>query len=91
MIIGRALIRSHDIDIHGSDITIHWEDANIPWQEIDSTTNNVFVLSQYNASFRSETKIMKRILNDSYPKADLKTIAKAPLLLIFKKETSYTQ
>ena len=63
MIIGRDLIRSLGIDIHGTDITIHWDNAAIPWSNIDSTTNNVFVLSQHNAPFNSETKRMKCILN----------------------------
>ena len=62
MIIGCDLIRSLGIDIHGTDMTIHWEDAAIPWRDIDSTTNNVFALYQYNAPFNSETKIMKRIV-----------------------------
>ena len=35
MIIGRDLIRSLGIDIHGVDMTIHWEDAAIPWRNID--------------------------------------------------------
>ena len=63
MIIGRDLIRSLGIDIHGADMTIHWNDAAIPWRDIDSTTNNVFALLQYNAPFNYETKIMKRILD----------------------------
>ena len=44
MIIGRDLIRSLCIDIHGADMTIHWDDAAIPWSDIDSTTNDVFAL-----------------------------------------------
>ena len=55
MIIGRDLIRSLGIDIHGADMTIHWDDASIPWLDIDSTTNNLFALSQKNAPFNSET------------------------------------
>ena len=74
MIIVRDLIRSLGIDIHGSDMTIHWDDAAIPWRDIDSITNGVFALSQYNAPFNSETKRMKRILNAKYSKADIKTI-----------------
>ena len=77
MIIGRDLIIFLDIDIHGTDITIHWEDAAIPWRDIDSTTNNVFALSQHNVSFKYETKRMKRILDDKYSKADIKTIAES--------------
>ena len=77
MIIGRDLIRSLGIDIHGADMTIHWDNAAIPWRDIDSTTNNVFALSQYNAPFNSETKRMKRILDAKYTKADLKTIAES--------------
>ena len=34
MIIGRDLISSLGIDIHGADITIHWDDAAIPWRVI---------------------------------------------------------
>ena len=56
-------------------MTIHWDDATIPWRDIDSTTNDVFALSQHNAPFNSETKRMKRILNAKYSKADIKTIA----------------
>ena len=37
MIIGRDLIRSLGIDIHGVDMTINWDDAAIPWHDIDST------------------------------------------------------
>ena len=75
MIIGRDLIISLGIDIHVADINIHWYDAAIPWRDIDSTTDNVFGLSQYNAPFNSETKRMKHILDAKYTKPDLKTIA----------------
>ena len=75
MIIGRDLISSLGIGIHSSDITIHWDDAYIHWRDIDSTTNNVFVLSQYNAPFNYETKRMKRIIDAKYTKSDIKTIA----------------
>ena len=74
MIIGRNLIRSLGIDIHGADMTINWYDSAIPWRDIDSTTNNLFVLSQYNAPFNSETKIMKRIIDAKYTKSNLKTL-----------------
>ena len=77
MIIGRGLIRSLSIYIHGSDVTIHWEDAAIPWCDMDSTTNYVLAISQYNAPFNSETNRMKRILDDKYTKSDLKTIAES--------------
>ena len=70
MIICRDLIRSLGIDIHGADMTIHWDDDAIPWRNIDSTTNDVFALSQHNTPFNSETKIMKRILDAKYLKAD---------------------
>ena len=66
MIIGRYLIRPLGIDIHGSDMTIHWDDAAIPWQDIDSTTDDVFSLSQYNAPSNYETKIMNLILDAKY-------------------------
>ena len=49
MIIGRELIRSLCIEIHGADMTIHWDNAAIPWRDIDSTTNDVFALFQFNA------------------------------------------
>ena len=75
MIIGRELIRSLGFDSHGTDMTIHWENAAILWRDIDSTTNDVFGLSQHNSPFNSETKIMKRILDAKYSKADLKTIS----------------
>ena len=58
-------------------MTINWDDSDIPWRYIDSTTNNVIALSQYNTSFNSETKKMKRILNTKYSKAYLKTIAES--------------
>ena len=77
MIIGRDLIRSLGIDIHGADMTIHWDDAAIYWRDIDSTTNDVFALSQYNSPFNYETKRMKRILDAKYSKADLKTTAES--------------
>ena len=67
-----TLIRSLGIGIHGADMTIHWDDSAIPWRDIDSTTNDVFTLSQYNSPFKYETKRMKRILNAKYSKADLK-------------------
>ena len=75
MIIGRDLIRSLGIDIHGAETTIHWDNAAIPWREIDSTTNYVLALLQYNAPFNSKTNRTKRILDATYSKADLKTIA----------------
>ena len=77
MIIGRELIRSLGFDIHGTDMTIHWDDAAILWRNKDSTTNDLFALSQHNASFSSERKRMKRILNAKYSKADIKTIAES--------------
>ena len=76
MIIGCDLIISLGIDIHGAYMTIHWNDATIPWRDIDSTTNDVFALLQYNAPFNSETKKMKRILDAKSSKSNLKTIAK---------------
>ena len=85
MIIGRDLIRSLGIDIHGVDMTIHWDNAAIPWSDIYSTAKHVFVLSHHNAPFNAETKRMKRILDSKYYKADIKTIAEAPLILILKK------
>ena len=81
MIIGSDLIISLGIEIHGSDITIKCDAAAIPWSDIDSTTNNVFALSQYNTLFNSETKRMKRNLNDKYKKADLKTITESSTYL----------
>ena len=75
MIIGRDLIRSLGVDIHGANMAIHCDNSAIPWRNIDSTTNNVFTLSQYNAPFNSETKRMKRILHAKYSKASIKTIA----------------
>ena len=75
MIIGHDLIRSLGIDIHGVDMTIHWDDAAIPWRDIDSTAKDVFALLQNKATFNSETKIMKRILDAKYSKANIKTIA----------------
>ena len=66
IIIGCDLISSLGIDIHGADMTINWEDATIPWRDIYSTTKDVFLLSQYNATFDYETKRMKNILDDKY-------------------------
>ena len=66
MIIGRDLIVSLGIDIHGADMTIHCDDATIPWCDIDSSTNNIFALLQYNALFNSETNRMKHILDAKY-------------------------
>ena len=91
MIIGCDLIRSLGIDIHGADMTIHWDYAANPWSDIDPTTNDVFALSHHNAPFNSETRRMKRILDAKYSKADIKTIAGAPLILILKgKKQLYT-
>ena len=73
MIIGCGLIRSLGIDIHSADMNIHWDYAPIPWRNIDSTTNNVFVISKHNAPFNSETKRMKSILDAKHSKVDLKT------------------
>ena len=58
-------------------MTIQWDNAAIPWCNIYSTTNDVFALSQYNATFNSETKRMKQILYAKYTKADIKTITKS--------------
>ena len=77
MIIGRELIRSLGIDIHGGDMTIHWDDAAIPWRDIDSIAKYVFALLQHNAPFNAETKRMKRILDAKYSKADIKYIAES--------------
>ena len=72
-------------------MTIHWDDAAIPWLDVDSTAKDVLALSQHNAPFNSERKIMNAssMLNNS--KADIKPSQKAPLILIFKKEMSYTR
>ena len=77
MIIGRDFIRSLCIGIPGADPTIHWDDAAIPQRDLDSTTNDVIAISQYNTPFNYETKRMKRILDAKYSKADLKTIAES--------------
>ena len=77
MIIVSDLIRSLGIEIHGADRTIHWDDGAIPWRNIDSTTKDVFGLSQHNKTFKSETKRMKRILDAKYSKADIKTITES--------------
>ena len=77
MIIGRELIRSLGFDSHVTDMTIHWYYAIILWRDIDSTTNDLFALSQHNAPFNSERKRMKRILDAKYSKADIKTIAES--------------
>ena len=74
MIIGRDLIRSLGINIHGSGMTINWDDAAIPWHDIYFTTNNMFALSQYNTPFNYETRITKRILDVKYFKNEIKTI-----------------
>ena len=75
MIISRELIRYLGIDSHGTDMTIHWDNSAILWRNIDSTTNDVFALSQHNTPFNSEIKRKKRILDAKYSKADIKTIA----------------
>ena len=90
MIIDRESIRSLGLDSHGTDMTIQWDNAAILLHNIDSTKNNVFALSQHNAPFNSERKIMKRILDAKYSNADIKSSQKAPLIFIFKKEMSYT-
>ena len=46
MIISCDLIISLGIDINGADMNTHWDNAVIPWRNIDSTTNDVFALSQ---------------------------------------------
>ena len=66
MIIGHELIIYLGIDIHGAGTTILWDDTAIPWRDIDSNTNDVFALTQYDAPFNSETKRIKRILNAKY-------------------------
>ena len=81
MVIGPDFIRPLVIDIHNSDMNIHWDDAAIPWRDIDYTTNYVFALSQHNAPFNAETKIMKRILDAKYSQANIKTIAESSIHL----------
>ena len=92
MIIGCNLIRSLGIGIHGADMTIHWDDAVMPWSDIDSTTNNVFAILQYNAPFNSETKKMKRILDAKHTKSNPKTIVESSthLKLEEKKRALHT-
>ena len=77
MIIGRDLIWSLGVDIHGVDMTIHWDNSVVPWRDIDSTAKDVFAVSQHNAPFNAETKIMKPILDAKYSEADIKTIAES--------------
>ena len=45
MIIGPDLIIYLGIVILGDDMAIHWDDAAILWSDIDSTTNDSFLLS----------------------------------------------
>ena len=71
MIIGRELISSLGSDSHGTDMTVHWDNAAILWRDIDSTTNDVFALSQHNAPFNSERKRMKRILDAKYSNVNI--------------------
>ena len=85
MIIGRELIRSLGFDSHGTDMTIHWEDSAILWRDMDSTTKNVFALSQHNTPFNSETKRRKHILDVKYSKSDIKTIAESSTHLDLKE------
>ena len=66
MISGRYLITPLGINIHGTYMTVHWDGAAIPRRDIYSTKNDVFLISQYNALFNSETNIMKRILDAKY-------------------------
>ena len=77
MIIDCESIRSLGIASHGTDMTIQWDDATIPWRGKDSSAKDVLVLSQHNAPFNAETKIMKRILDAKYSKADIKTIVES--------------
>ena len=90
MIIGRELIRSLGFDSHDTDMTIYWDDATIIWSDIDSTTNDVFALSQHNAPFNSERKRMKGILDAKYSKADIKTIVESSTHLDPQEKMSYT-
>ena len=90
MVIGRDLIRSLGIDIHGADMTIHWDDSAIPWRDIYSKAKYVFALSHHNAPFNAKTKRIKLILDAKYSKADTKTIAESSTHLDPKKEMSYT-
>ena len=90
MIIVSDLTISIGIAIHGADMNIHWDNATITWRDIYSKTSYVFAILQYNASFNYETKRMKRILDAKYTKPILRPSQKSPLILILKKETSYT-
>ena len=58
-------------------MTIHWDNAAILGRDIDYTAKDVLALSQHNAPFNSERKIMNAslILNNS--KSDIKTIAES--------------
>ena len=85
MIIGSYLINSLGIDIRGAEMTIHWYNSAISWRDIDSTTKNLFAIPQYNAPFNSETRIMKRILDVKYTKADLKIITESSSYLGLKE------
>ena len=55
------------------------------WRDIDSTTKDMFALSQHNAHFNAETKRMKRILHDKYSKADIITIAESSTHIDFQE------
>ena len=73
-------------------MTIHWDNSAIPWRDIDSTTNDAFVLLQYNAPFNSENKRMKRILDAKYTKANLKTIVESSTHIVLQERNElYTQ
>ena len=90
MIIGRNLIISLGIEIHGAYMIIHWDDAAILWRDIDSTTYDVFALSQHNSPLNSETKRMKNILDAKYSKAVIKSIAESSTHLDPQERMSYT-
>ena len=70
---------------------IHWDNAAILWRDMDSTTNDVFALSQHNAPFKSERKRMKRILDAKYSKADIKPIAESSTHLDLQERTEIWQ
>ena len=90
MIIGRELIRFLGFDSHGTEMTIHWDDAAILWRDMDSTTNDVFALSQQNVPLNSERKRMKHILDAKYYQAYIKTIAESSTHLDQERNKLYT-
>ena len=84
MIIGRDLIIDLEIDTKGSNTSITWDDNAMPWRNTDATTAYAYCDKRIN----KDLKIIKKILNDNYSKANIDKVIQKSVHLTDEEQTN---